>query len=197
MPPPSFASSLSRDWDQWVLSNGLPDLPERLNPHESVPIAYWTGPEFGAVMHIVDCDHDRDCEHDEHYATDERCFRRTPHGWEPASLSAGSDWPGGTSSRIRVPADYVEFDDYPGMVTDLEHGWRCVTVTGLIGRDAAWIELTQAAETTRRRMDAASGVFIVAMSGARPADLKILGPDGTIRATYTLPDAGSAESSVS
>jgi hypothetical protein len=81
---------LSRAWDEWVLDNGLPELRARLAAGESVPIAYWSGPEFGAVVHLVDCDHDPYCGSDEHYVTDVRCFRRTSGRWEEARGSTGT-----------------------------------------------------------------------------------------------------------
>jgi len=93
MPPPdSFDEDLMTDWSVWVLDHDLPDLPATVEIGESVPVARWAGPRFGAVLHLQwswSDDHD-----DDYLATEVELFRRDDGGcWEVANGSGGSDWP--------------------------------------------------------------------------------------------------------
>ena len=44
--PDSFAENVMTDWSLWVLDNGLPKSPDRVEVGESVPVARWVGARF-------------------------------------------------------------------------------------------------------------------------------------------------------
>src|SRR4051812_19652836 len=52
MRPPSFDEEYMTEWSEFVLDHGLPEFPATLQPGQSVPVARWAGPRFGAVLHV-------------------------------------------------------------------------------------------------------------------------------------------------
>ena len=184
--PRGFDARSGRMWDEWVLDNGLPELPAGLMEGQSVPIAYWSGPECGAVVSLIDCDHDPYCGPEEHYVTDVRCFRRLADSWEVARGSTGTEWEGGVSTHVELPDDHVTFDG-PCMTTGWDFEWCCFTVTGFAGRDAVWIELIQPGMTIRRPINSPTGLFVVALSAVRPAEIIVLDADREVRGSYLVP----------
>jgi hypothetical protein len=180
MRPTGFDQKLRTPWTDWVLDNGLPELPDLVGDGQTVPIAFWSGPDFGAVLHVTTCAHDQFCGPEEHFATDVQCFRRMDEGWEFAGVSGGTDWPTDNLAGLAVADDCVHFDeDDMHMVRSLSGNWACFAVNGFVGKAARWIELIQNGESTRRCVDAPTGAVVVAMSEYRPATIRVLAANGT------------------
>lgn len=186
MRPVNFDERFAVSWDLWVLSNGLPDLPEQMVEGISVPVAYWAGDRVGAVLSVQRCPHDDGCEPGEHFTTDELSFRRTDTGWIPASGSSGGDWPLRGLGRVDVPAHHVEFEDPGGYRVDGPDGWSCVRQVAVVGRAAMWVELVESDQVTRRPVGAPTGYLIVAVPADKPATLRILDVDQSELATCTI-----------
>jgi hypothetical protein len=129
MPPESFDADLMDDWSVWALDNGLPPLPPTVTTGESVPVARWAGPRFGAVLHVawstgVD-------DEDDALISEVQVFRRTGSKWQPSTGSGGTGWfdppfvrPAEvTSARVAVGHLHASGSD----------DWRCCAVDGLVG----------------------------------------------------------------
>jgi hypothetical protein len=186
MRPVEFEERFAATWALWVLDHGLPDLPDQMVEGLSVPIAFWAGQRVGAVMFVQRCPHDEECEADEHFTTDEVSFRRTDDGWIPAAGSSGVDWPQCGLGRLDVPARHVQFEEPGEYRVDGPDGWACVRQTAVVGRDAAWIELVEGDQLTRRPVNAPTGRVIVATPGEEPATIRILDSDQSELATCTV-----------
>jgi hypothetical protein len=163
-----------------VLNTGLPVLPARVTAGQPLPVAVWTGPRFGAVTVIEDCDHDPYCADDEHYVAMTYAYQRDPDGWKLPQGAGGTDWPGRTSTNASLKARQVLFDGGP---SGSSPGWMCCKVEGFAGSAARWVELHEGPEATRRAISP-SGAFVVVLNGEGPATVHILDRDEHVLATY-------------
>src|SRR5438874_144532 len=82
--PPSWDEEYMTEWSLWSLLHGLPALPADVVRGESVPVARWVGPRYGAVMHVqwqwrLDAD---DAEEDDYIANEIELFMRRNGIWE-------------------------------------------------------------------------------------------------------------------
>lgn len=172
----------------WVLDAGLPPLPDRVGPDDSVPVAFWAGPVFGAVLNVWGCDHDPDCPPEEHLATSTQCFKRTPNGWEFAGVSAGTDWPTPGLRGLVLSDDAVVFDvESVQTVRGPDDGWTCSAVDGVVGASAVWIELTQDGDVVRQKIEAPTGAVVVAMSNTSEALIRTFDRAGAVLWSLTVP----------
>jgi hypothetical protein len=170
--PPSFNEELTGDWSLWVLDHGLPPLPDRVGFGESVPIAYWAGPQIGAVLHIQATAADPHAGEPARFDTEVTCFRRVGDHWDAADAGGGTDWPAGASlARIQVAPGYVGFG---GELNASGDGPVCTAVEGVVGDNARWIEVTDPAGTIRRPVDAPVGVIVIGIPAARPVTIRVL-----------------------
>ena len=178
MRPASFDEELSIEWSVCVLDHGLPDLPAAVERGESVPVARWSGPRFGAVLHLQwiwgdDAD-------DDYLATEIELFRRTGRLWEPASGSGGSDWPlEFPLARVELPPGEAHLG---GELTVGGDGWSVVAYDGVAGTDAAVVEVVDSDGITRRSIDSPLGIVLAAMDATQPATARVLTADGTVLA---------------
>jgi hypothetical protein len=173
MRPDSFDDDRRLEWGVWVLDHGLPELPAELVEGQQVPVARWAGAEFGAVLLVGTCSHDRYCKPELHLATDMIRYRRAADSWQPARVSGGTDWHNTSTALPRVDPSSVDFfDSHHGGSS----GWDCLAVSGLVGTEAAWIELTENDTVTRTPIEAPTGAFVVACT--RPATIAVLTADG-------------------
>jgi hypothetical protein len=172
--PPSFHHEYSDGWATWVLDNGLPDLPQALGEDDEVPIAYWAGPKFGAVLFRSwwsggeegSIDEERDV-NDEHYA-----YVRTASGWEAIGGSGGSAGPERDPLRPRAHPDrlaYLGGEWLNGPVRG---------VTGSVGAAAQTIELVDQHGRTARRIEAPLGLVIVCFDALDEVMIRVLDAAG-------------------
>jgi hypothetical protein len=176
MRPTSFAEEFMTDWSLWVLDHGLPSMPGDVAIGEAVPVAFWAGPRFGAVVHAL---RDLDEDEDDGESLDEECvmFRRTASGWEPFDGTGGTNWPRSPRfERIVVPPRVVARF---GLSAAADDAGSCCAVHGAAGSGAKWVEVEDAEGVTREPLVAPMGVFVVATDAQREARLRVYDDAGS------------------
>ena len=177
--PASYDEDLMTDWSLWVLDHELPDLPAAVAIGESVPVARWAGPHFGAVLHLQWSwrdDHDDDA----YLMTEIQVFRRGADGrWEAAMNTGGSDWKEGPLIRPDVPPDYAELG---GQFYSGQRDWSFSAFDGIVGANAAVVEVSDADGVTSRPIDSPLGIALVAVDGSRPASIRVLDHESRVLA---------------
>ena len=168
-----------------MLARGLPKLPSRLRQGDPLPIARWTGPEFGAVLLITDCEHDPYCPPEEPYIVMGRDCRRTVTGGEGARVSSGTDWEGGVLPLLDVLSGQSQLDSEVAYSTGpaaRPHtegpAWQSHRIVGEVGPDAVWVEVEQVGLTVRHPVEAPAGLIVVAIDATAPADVRVLDERG-------------------
>lgn len=135
------------EWTVRVLEDGLPPLPERLEPGQTVPVAFWRGERYGAVLFVRlwrNGQPDSDC------AITERAANGS---WEEPASWGGGPW----------------IDD---LVVRSETGWDGDQVAWL-GSLATGDEPVEAPPdwvTKVRTPDGVSGAEVVAVPADMPRD---------------------------
>lgn len=178
--PATFDEDLMTDWSLWVLDHDLPDLPAAVAIGESVPVARWAGPRFGAVLHLQWSwrdDHDDDA----YLMTEIEVFRRDADGrWEAAMNTGGSNWPEeGPLTRPDVPPDYAELG---GQFYSGQRDWSFRAFDGIVGVNAALVEVTDDDGVTSRPIDSPLGIALAAVDGSRPASIRVRDREGQVLA---------------
>jgi hypothetical protein len=168
--PSSFDEDLMEDWSFWVLDNGLPPLPTHVKPGESVPVARWAGPRYGAVLHIQwtwSDDHE-----DDSLSTETQVFLRRGDSWEVANGQGGAGW---FDPPFVRPAHFGRGEVAIGnRFFAGESDWSCCAVDGLVGADAVAIEVADADGVTRRAVESPFGAVIACSDGDHEATFRVL-----------------------
>jgi hypothetical protein len=165
-PPSSFHWEESEDWAVWVLDHGLPRLPGCIGDDDAVPVSYWAGPDCGAVLFRSFA------AEDEHGARDVDDtvvpFRRTTEGWVGVGGDAGGAGPlADPLSPLPVASTYAAFGG-GSQVNGI------MSMNGVVGTAAAWIEATDRNGVTRRRVEAPVSVIVVCFDVDHRVTLRIL-----------------------
>jgi hypothetical protein len=175
MRPESFGEDLSEDWSRWVLAHGLPEIqgPD-LAVGESVPVAYWVGPRTAAVLHIrriVSWDDEEEAM----TLSAVHLFCLVDSAWE-ATGGGGSDWPDERPlRRLDVDPRHATFG---GRTGGPGREFGCKALEGVVGTDAAILEVVQAGEVTRRPVEAPIGAIVVCADYAQPFTVRIRDTQG-------------------
>jgi hypothetical protein len=167
--PRSFAEEWMEGWSLWVLDHGLPDLPATVEVGESVPVARWAGPRFGAVLH-VDWSWSEDHE-DDSLSSEIEVFRRGADGWESSSGSGGGGWFDPPLCRPDVPPRYAALGHWHASGGD---GWGCCAAYGLAGVEAVTVEVIDMDGVTRHPIESPLGVFVVCADRFVEATVRVL-----------------------
>jgi hypothetical protein len=165
-----------------VIENGLPELPDVLGEDDEVPIAYWVGPRFAAVLFRSlgePLGEDEQRESDGVEVMDEvYCWARIDGTWVELLASAG----GG-----RPMADPMARDPYPEWTAGLGGGWRLgdehgdvAGREGGVGRRAKFLEVEDSSGRTRRSIDAPLGAVVVCFDPHEDVTIRILAQDGSV-----------------
>ena len=170
--PSSFSVDLADEWAVWVLNHRLPDLPNDLATAESIPVAFWAGPRFGAVRRISRFDDDDRSGLDD----DVDLFERTGTGWESLGASGCGSWSSTPAFRPHVVADRVA--SIEGSVGCVAGEVACIALELVVGSAAAVIQLNDSDGVSRREIHAPMGVAVVCTDATRPAIMRILDRDG-------------------
>lgn len=173
MRPESFDEDLRYEWDEWALEHGLPENSQEPVLGESLPIARWAGPHFGAVLHVawqggVADEPDTLC-------SEVQVYRRNGASWRASSGGGGTGW---FDPPLVRPSDVGPRDVVVVHVHESGDGaWRCGSADGIAGVEAAWLELHDAAGVTSRPVESPFGAFIVAWDATEAALLRVLDND--------------------
>jgi hypothetical protein len=181
-PVDSFDEEAANSWDLWVLDNGLPDLPETVQKGESVPIARWVGPRFGAVLRVEWCwAAEPPPDWTDRLESVVEVFMRTPDGWKPSSGWGGSGWYEPPLQRLSILDPQ---DAYIGNLhSSGDHDWNCAARFGVVGTDVVATELVSDEGKVRLPVESAIGAVIIAFDATRPATIRLIAADGSIVTT--------------
>jgi hypothetical protein len=157
------------EWSLWTLEHGLPELPDRVEVGETVPIARWVGGRFAAVMHVqwmwTDA-HLRD-----YLSSETELFFRRGNSWETES-SGGASW---LDPPFRRPPSFGPREVLPLTQTGatVPDGY-CWSIEGIAGTEAAFVEVIDLEGATRRAIESPFGAFVACTDGDHAATLRVL-----------------------
>lgn len=157
-------------WGDWVLANGLPDLPASLGEDEAVPVAYWRGERWAAVLELR-----HRCAlvgfEPEGLDTDVQGYRWSGRDWEAAGATGGGSW----SDDLHIQAPDLQPDE----VTCLGHGWHggpewvVGDAYGVAGSEAGSVEVEQEGRVLSRPIASPLRAWVVAFDGRLPAVVRV------------------------
>lgn len=172
------------EWSVWVLDHGLPEPPRSVDRDQSVPVARWVGPRFGAVLHVR-WFHTGGPDED-FLAADVQVFHREGDRWAAAPVRGGTDWheppferPPWSGPRA---VEFMGDHRYSGV----EEAWAVGAVHGVAGCDAAWVEVIDGDGATRHRVESRFGAFVACSDGRELAMVRVLDGAGEELGTYDL-----------
>lgn len=168
--PPSFHYQYCDDWGVWVLDHGLPALPGSLGEDDEVPVAYWAGPTFGAVLFRSWWSHPDEDEPNPQSAVndDHHSYVRSAAGWE--ATGGGGGTAGSEDDPMRralVP------DRFAGFFGEWQDG-PVRGVTGIVGSAARIIELGDRHGVTRDLVEAPLGLAVICFDAAEEVTIRVL-----------------------
>ncbi len=164
-----------QDWGAWVLDDGLPALPTDVAVGESVPVARWCGPRYGAVL-FVEWSWSEDHE-DDSLRSEVQIYRRAPDRWEPSNGSGGGGWFDPPLVPPPVPPRAADLWHFHASGGD---DWRGCAAFGLAGSDAAVIEVSDVDGLTRRPIESPIGALVVCSDATAPAIARVLDRQGQV-----------------
>lgn len=166
-----------------VLDNGLPELPESLEPGHGIAAARWVDGDFGVVLcvyrRVPDADDDP-VDFDE-YGYDVRGYFRHNGEWEALNGSGGSSWPDPPFARLSELRQY-------GIASGHMHaegaGNELVRIAdGFAGPGVMTIEVSHNGAVTQMPVESPIGAWVVGVVGEGPAAWTARDADGRIAAT--------------
>ena len=182
--PESFDENLSADWSIWVLDEGLPELPAVVARGESLPLARWAGPRFGAVLHVQWMWSPDPVEAPSDYlATTVQVLYRRGAAWELAGGEGGGLWDAPNLWAPPVRSSDVYFS---GLSCSGGDGWYCCGAYGFAGSAAHFIEVVDTDGVTRLPAELAHSAFVVAFDGTAGATVKVLDSSQVLLAERTF-----------
>jgi hypothetical protein len=182
MRPESFDERYMTAWSEWVLDHGLPAMPETVRIGESVPVARWAGPRFGAVLH-VQWNSDPDDVDEDNFISDVQVFDRIETGWRVYGAQGGTDW---FDPPLERPSVDPQFAAIGGTFVAGEDGRACLAVEGLAGVTATEVEVVDRDGVLRRPIDSPLGVFIVALDAHADAVVSVIDTAGVVLASQSI-----------
>jgi hypothetical protein len=154
------------EWTVRVLEGGLPPLPDRLEPSQTVPVALWRGEQHGAVLFVrlwrngnFDCD----C----------AIAPRGAGGWEEPSSWGGGGWIDEPLVRTQHGWDG---DQVAWLGSSGTNGVRAVR--GAASMAVSAIEVEQGGRKRSYRVDSPCGAFVVGIESPEPARLRAVDERG-------------------
>jgi tetratricopeptide (TPR) repeat protein len=170
-----------------VLSRGLPALPDTLNYHMAIPVAYWEADECAVVLVLEFSRHGRGT----HHAVGMRAtYSRTADGWTAPARFHGS---GFNHDPIASPGDSRDLDGRPMTVSagseasEVTPGHPTFIVTGRAAPDVRHLAVIQDGKEVRRPLDSYFGAWIVCMERLDPYEIVGLDENGAVLARIQGP----------
>jgi hypothetical protein len=149
------------EWTVRVLQEGLPPLPDRLEPSQTVPVAMWRGESHGAVLFVrLWRNGNMDCE----------CAitnRRADGGWDEPTASSGSAW---IDDPLTRPEDGWRGERVAWLGVSGSDGVRAVR--GAASKRVSAIELEQAGRRWSLPVESPCGCVLSDADG-RPAEIAV------------------------
>lgn len=174
MRPPSFDADHICYWDEWVLVHGLPDLPPVVGVGEAVPVAWWRGGGWAAVLNLEYVADDAEFDEPARLDTDTQSFRWDGRAWEMADGSGGAGWFPGFD--VRPPAHLGPREAFAMHCgSHASHEWASGVLDGVAGVEAESVEVEQGGRRHRQALDSPVGAWVAAFDGRRPATVRVLG----------------------
>jgi hypothetical protein len=184
--PSSFDGDYIGEWSEWVLANGLPDLPGRVGVDEAVPVAFWRTGDWAAVLNVQYVAPDPPWEIHASLESELLRFHALGGDWEMANASGGTGW----SDDVKL-ARPLGLGPRGVMCTGSglsgEVGWACGTLNGVAGTDATAVEVRQGGRRLRQRIDSTIGAWVAAFDATRPAEVRVLSGDSVLFAEELPP----------
>jgi hypothetical protein len=155
------------EWTVRVLEDGLPPLPERLEPSQIVPVAAWRGERHGAVLFVRlwrNGQVDSDCAITQ---------RRADGGWDEPWGWGGGPWVDDPLVRSETGWDG---SPVAWLGTSGNDGVRAVE--GAASKQVAAIEVEQAGRKWTVAIDSPCGAFVVGIESPGPASVRAVDEHG-------------------
>jgi hypothetical protein len=156
-------------WTVRVLEEGLPPLPDRLEPSQTVPVAVWRGERYGAVLFVrrwTNGNVDSDCAITERGGTGSWAY---PQGW------GGGGWI--DDPPVRSEAGW---DGKPVVWLRVTESYGVRVVAGAASTNVAGIEVEQAEGLWSVPIDSPCGAFVVGIESGGPGTLRALDEGGSV-----------------
>lgn len=170
--PKSFDEDLSAAWSIWLLDHELPEPPSTVVRGQSVPVARWAGPRFGAVLHVQWIwSLDQEEADDDYLATVVQVLRRRGDDWEVAGGEGGGSWEAPNLWTSPLAPTVVHFE---GLSCSGERDWWCCATYGLAGAGAHFVEVEDDEGVTRLPAELRLSTFIAAFDGTTGATVRVL-----------------------
>jgi hypothetical protein len=178
-PAPPVAEPIAApedDEEERILVDGLPPLPEDLEPEDYAYVARWVGPRFAGLRYLARYVFDG-----EEYVDDNvQLFHRDGAGWEEASSDGGTNWLWDEPPLLRRPLE----DDGQFSLHLLHVGrgsdWVGALLWGEVGPDARLIELEDDDGIHPMPVESPLGLVVVAADGTRPFEVRVLDGRGEL-----------------
>ncbi len=161
-----------QDWSRWVLDHSLPLLPGAVAIGESVPIARWPGPKFGAVLHVQWSW--SDAHDDDQLQTEIDLFRRRHDAWEPSLGGGGGGWFDPPFDLPPVAPREAELWHFHWSGGD---DWRAVAAYGRAGADIARVVVDDRTGSFSFPLESPLGVFIICADATQESVVTLLDVD--------------------
>jgi hypothetical protein len=168
--PRGYGAGMGFDVGEWtvrVLEQGLPDLPDRLEPSQTVPLALWRGEQHGAVLFVrlwrngqFDCD----------LAITERAV--------DGSWAEPLGWGGGAWIDDPFVRPDEGWDGDPVLWLGIGATHDCLAVRGAAAATVAAIEVEHEGERWQVPVDSPTGAFVVGVENPREPILRAVDDAG-------------------
>jgi hypothetical protein len=174
--PNNFAEDEAAAWDLWIMDHELPAHPGTLKKGDSVPVARWVGPTFGAVLR-VEWSWGGDPPMEDHLVSVVQVMKRTPSGWDVSPGDGGGGWFDPPLQRPSLGRHHVQIG---GLHMSGTEDWMRTAVWGLVGSDISTVDLLAKDLVISRTVESAMGAIVVAFDSAVPAAIHLSASDGTL-----------------
>lgn len=185
--PGSFGVVLG-EWDDWLLVNGLPELPKAVGEGEAVPVAVWVGGRWAATLHLEYRDADDHSDDAPTLDTEKQAYRWDGAEWEAVDGGGGSNWPWGLNLERPPLAPREAHAGSVGLYGGPE--WTAGAVEGVAGTAAATVEVECATGIEVAPLTSPIGAWVVAFDGRLDSIVRVRDADGLILCeTFVAPVA--------